>query len=114
MVRKSKLWAHALAAVTVLGLSACQTTSNVGSGSWKALGDSANKNVKHEIDTQSIKKEGNVVTYRTRTIINDIRLESLPNVPVFKTAISTYQMQCRERSYRIVDTELYKIGRAHV
>ncbi|AUZ06245.2 hypothetical protein ADP71_30500 [Vitreoscilla sp. C1] len=108
MVTQSKPWLGILGVVAILMLSACQTTSQVGPvGSWKALGDSANKNVKHEIDTQSIQKNGNVVTYRTRTVVDDIRLESLPNVPVFKTAVSTYQMQCRERSYRILDTELY-------
>ena len=94
------------AVCAMLALSACQTTQ-VGSGSWKSLGETANKNVTHEIDTQSIQKNGNVVTYRTRMVISDMRLESLPNVPPFKTAISSYQMQCKERSYRILDTELY-------
>lgn len=108
MVTQSKLWVGVLSVMAILILSACQTTTQVGpAGSWKNLGDSANQNVKHEIDTQSIQKNGNVVTYRTRTVVDDIRLESLPNLPVFKTAVSTYQMQCRERSYRILDTELY-------
>ena len=86
-----KVLARISAAATLLVLAACQTTTGGSSdgGKWKNIGASANQNVTHEIDTASIK-----------------RLESTPNLPAFKTGINQYQMSCRNKTYRITDTEL--------
>ena len=93
---------------TLLVLAACQTP-NTGSndgGKWKNIGASANQNVTHEIDTASIKRNGDVVGYRTRMVLKNAGLESTPNLPAFKTGINQYQMYCKNKTYRITDTEL--------
>ena len=82
-----KVLARISAAATLLVLAACQTTtggSNDG-GKWKNIGASANQNVTHEIDTASIKRNGDMVSYRTRMVLKNAGLESTPNLPAFKT-----------------------------
>ena len=103
-----KVLARITAITTLLGLAACQTPtagSNDG-GKWKNIGTSANQNVTHEIDTASIKRNGDVVAYRTRMVLKNASLESTPNIPAFKTGINQYQMYCKNKTYRITDTEL--------
>ena len=87
-------------------LAACQSTSSSSGGKWKNIGQSVNQNIKHELDTTSVQKNGNTVTFRDRKTVKNPQLETTPNLPVFKTAIKTYQMQCREKTYRIIATEL--------
>ena len=103
-----KVLARIATITTLLVLAACQTP-NTGSndgGKWKNIGASANQNVTHEIDTASIKRNGDVVGYRTRMVLKNAGLESTPNLPAFKTGINQYQMQCKNKTYRITDTEL--------
>lgn len=103
-----KVLARIATITTLLVLAACQT-SNTGSndgGKWKNIGASANQNVTHEIDTASIKRNGDVVGYRTRMVLKNAGLESTPNLPAFKTGINQYQMYCKNKTYRITDTEL--------
>ena len=56
--------------------------------------------------SKTVQKNGNTVTFRDRKTVKNPQLETTPNLPVFKTAINTYQMQCREKTYRIIATEL--------
>ena len=103
-----KVLARIASSTTLLVLAACQTP-NTGSndgGKWKNIGASANQNVTHEIDTASIKRNGDVVGYRTRMVLKNAGLESTPNLPAFKTGINQYQMYCKNKTYRITDTEL--------
>ena len=103
-----KVLARIATITTLLVLAACQTP-NTGSndgGKWKNIGASANQNVTHEIDTASIKRNGDVVGYRTRMVLKNAGLESTPNLPAFKTGINQYQMYCKNKTYRITDTEL--------
>ena len=103
-----KVLARIATITTLLVLAACQTP-NTGSndgGKWKSIGASANQNVTHEIDTASIKRNGDVVGYRTRMVLKNAGLESTPNLPAFKTGINQYQMYCKNKTYRITDTEL--------
>ena len=100
--------ARASAVATVLVLAACQTTptsSNDG-GKWKNIGQSSNQNVRSEVDIASIQRVGDVVVFRDRKVLKDPSLEATPNSPLFKTAVSTYQMQCKDKTYRITATEL--------
>ena len=103
-----KVLARIATITTLLVLAACQTP-NTGSndgGKWKNIGASANQNVTHEIDIASIKRNGDVVGYRTRMVLKNAGLESTPNLPAFKTGINQYQMYCKNKTYRITDTEL--------
>lgn len=103
-----KVLARVSAVVAVLVLAACQTTTIGGDagGKWKNIGQSANQNVRHELDTASVKRVGDVVTYRDRKVLKDPMAEATPNLPVFTTATNTYQMQCKDKTYRITATEL--------
>ena len=103
-----KVLARFATTATLLVLAACQTTTGGSSdgGKWKNLGASANQNVTHEIDTASKKHNGDMVAYRTRMVLKNAGMESTPNLPAFKTGINQYQMQCKNKTYRITDTEL--------
>ena len=103
-----KVLARFATTAALLVLVACQTTTGGSSdgGKWKNIGASANQNVTHEIDTASIKRNGDVVGYRTRMVLKNAGLESTPNLPAFKTGINQYQMYCKNKTYRITDTEL--------
>lgn len=102
-----KVLAHIVTVSAALLLAACQTTQGTGDGGkWKNIGQSANQNVSHELDTASIQRQGNVATFRERKVLKNPNLESTPNLPLFKTAINTYQMQCSNKTYRITATEL--------
>ena len=103
-----KVLARIATITTLLVLAACQTpsTGSNDGGKWKNIGASANQNVTHEIDTASIKRNGDVVGYRTRMVLKNAGLESTPNLPAFKTGINQYQMYCKNKTYRITDTEL--------
>ena len=89
-----KVLARFATTATLLVLAACQTTTGGSSdgGKWKNLGASANQNVTHEIDTASIKRNGDMVAYRTRMVLKNTGMESTPNLPAFKTGINQYQM----------------------
>ena len=103
-----KVLARIATITTLLVLAACQTP-NTGSndgGKWKNIGASANQNVTHEIDTASIKRNGDVVGYRTRMVLKNAGLESTPTLPAFTSGINQYQMYCKNKTYRITDTEL--------
>ena len=94
-----KVLARFATTATLLVLAACQTTTGGSSdgGKWKNLGASANQNVTHEIDTASIKRNGDMVAYRTRMVLKNAGMESTPNLPAFKTGINQYQCSAKTK-----------------
>jgi hypothetical protein len=89
-------------------LAACTTTSvpKAASGSWIELGVSASGNVQYALDNSSIRRQGNLVTFRDRKTVIDPKQQHYRNTPVYKTALSTTQIDCSRKLFRVLDVEL--------
>ncbi|PIT16952.1 surface-adhesin E family protein [Snodgrassella alvi] len=89
-------------------LAACTTTSvpKKADGSWIELGVSASGNVQHALDSNSIRRQGNLVTFRDRKIVIDPKQQYYSNTPAYKTALSTTQIDCSRKLFRVLDVEL--------
>ncbi|WP_434779762.1 surface-adhesin E family protein [Neisseria sp. Ec49-e6-T10] len=81
-------------------------TANQGA-SWVNIGVSTNNNILHELDKASIKKNGNIVTFKDRKTIDNLSKEHFVNVPEYKTSINTWQVNCSNRTFSLVDTQLF-------
>lgn len=97
---------------TALLLSACATTNSPSSseqdkGKWNDIGLSASGNIRYELDVNSIKRQGDTIEYRNRKIIIDPNVQYYRNTPVYKTALSTTLMDCRQKTFRVLEVELY-------
>ncbi|WMY92274.1 surface-adhesin E family protein [Snodgrassella communis] len=91
-------------------LAACTTTSvPKASGSWIELGISASGNVQYALDSGSIRRQGNLVTFRDRKIVIDPKQQHYNNTPAYKVALSTTQIDCSRKLFRILDVELLDI-----
>ncbi len=93
--------ATALAAL----LAACATGPNV-SGSWKDIGTTANGNIKAAIDTASIKRNGQLATFRDKKTVVKPSEERYVNTPAYKTAIGEWEIHCRNKTYRLTALQL--------
>lgn len=89
-------------------LAACQNTNAPLSagGRWINLGLSASSNIQYAMDSGSIKRQNNLVTFRDRKTIVDPKQQYYSNTPIYKTAISTIQIDCSRKIFRIMDVEL--------
>lgn len=94
---------------TALLLAACATTSPSApalKGQWQMLGVSASGNIQYELDKTSISRQGNNVIFRDRKTVIDPRQQYYSNTPAYKTAISTTQMDCARKNFRVLDVTL--------
>ncbi len=89
-----------------LVLAGCPSVSGP-AGSWKENGVSPNGNVRHEIDTSSIRKTGNTVTFRERITVSNPKTEHYVNTPHFKTAVNQWQVDCQARTRRLMAVEMW-------
>ena len=90
------------AAALVSLLAACTTTGGPGTGgNWSSIGETSNGNVRAYIDKSSIVRSGNLVTFRDRKTVVKPDEERYVNTPVYKTAIGTWEMDCRNKTYRL-------------
>ena len=92
-----------LAATALISLlAACSTTGGPGTeGNWSRLGETGNGNIRAYIDKDSIVRNGDVVTFRDRKVVVKPSEERYANTPPYKTAIGTWEMNCRAKTYRL-------------
>lgn len=99
-----------LPAVIALVLSACasqSSLSSVRSGSWQEIGVSPNGAVRHAVDTASIRRTGDTVVFRERVSVNNPALEHFAQTPAYKTAVNEWEMNCRQKAYRLLSVEMF-------
>jgi len=83
-------------------LAACSTTGGPGTdGNWSRLGETGNGNIRAYIDKDSIVRNGDMVTFRDRKVVVKPSEERYTNTPPYKTAIGTWEMNCRTKTYRL-------------
>lgn len=98
---------RAAAAAFALALAACAGTSGPSvSGSWEKIGTTANGNINAYIDKGSIRKTGNLVTFRDRKVVQKPDEERYVNSPKYKTAVGTWEMHCTNKTYRLTALQL--------
>ncbi len=79
-------------------------------GSWVNLGVSTNSNVLHELDKNSIKKNGTLVTFRDRKTIEDLSKAHFANTPAHKVSMNTWEVNCKNKTYSLVSIQLFDKG----
>lgn len=90
-------------------LAGCPSVGNVpqAGGDWHNMGEAGNGNLMLAVDKNSIKRNGALVTFRDRKIVVDMKNERFVNVPAYKTAISTWEMHCTNKTFRLTASTLY-------
>ena len=93
----------------VLALAGCPSMSSGPSlgGSWREVGLSQNGNMRYEIDTSSIRKEGSRVRVRERMTVTDVGREHDVNTPHFKPAVPQWQFDCQARTRRLAAVDMW-------
>lgn len=70
------------------------------------MGISADGNITHEINSSSIKRNSNTVTYQDRKTLKDPK-KHVNNLPEHKVSVNTWEMDCVNKTYRLMNSELY-------
>ncbi|MDO4641899.1 MAG: hypothetical protein Q4A84_09430 [Neisseria sp.] len=90
-----------VAPLVLLGvLSACVSGPQV-EGSWQSIGESSEGNIRNYIDKSSIKRTGNLVSFRDKKTVVNQSQERYVNTPRYKTAIGTWEIDCARKTYRL-------------
>ncbi|WP_416191630.1 surface-adhesin E family protein [Neisseria sp. CCUG12390] len=95
-----------MAASLALFLAACASSGSSGSGNWQSIGTTSNGNIKVSVDKSSIKKNGQLVTFRDRKVISKLSEEQFANTPAYKTALADWEIHCTNKTYRLTALQL--------
>lgn len=95
----------ATAALTLI-LAACATSGQSGGSNWQNIGTISNGNIKVSIDKASIKKNGQLVTFRDRKVVSKPSEEQFANTPAYKTALADWEIHCANKTYRLTALQL--------
>ncbi|UOO81846.1 hypothetical protein LVJ83_13225 [Uruburuella testudinis] len=95
----------AAAALAAL-LAACAATGPDVAGNWKEIGTINSGNIKAAIDTSSIKRNGQLATFRDKKTVLKPSEERYVNTPAYKTAVGEWEIHCRNKTYRLTALQL--------
>lgn len=98
---------RALPFAAALMLAACVSTSPNVAGNWQSIGETHNGNIRVYIDSNSIRRNGNTVTFREHKVINKPALEQFTNLPAYKSSVSEWEIQCAAKRYRLLSMQLF-------
>ena len=88
-------------------LAACSSTGGPHvAGSWEHIGDTNNGNIRAYLDKDSIKRNGQFVTFRDRKVVVKPEEERYVNTPRYKTAVGEWEIHCSNKTYRLVSLNL--------
>ena len=90
-------------------LAGCPSVGNVpqAGGDWHNMGEANNGNFMLAVDKNSIKRNDQLVTFRDRKIVVDMKEERFINVPPYKTAINNWETHCGNKTFRLTASTLY-------
>lgn len=97
------LWVLAACAALPVGSPALQ-------GDWHEVGVSASGNVEHAIDARSVRLQGDDVVFRERVRVLRMEAQTFTQTPAYKVAINQWQMNCRQKNYRLMATQLFDVS----
>lgn len=96
----------AVAPLLAVLLASCASTGPNVSGSWKEIGVTSNGNIQASIDTASIRRSGNLATFRDKKTVLKPSEERYVNTPRYKTAVGEWEINCRNKTYRLTALQL--------
>lgn len=109
-----------VAALLAIGLAACATTQPLpeapgraaprdpGNATlWQNLGVSPNGNIMHELDTQSVVRHGEGVTFRDRKTIFNLKRETFSTLPRHKVSVNSWRIDCQAQTYQLLASSLF-------
>ncbi|MDO4998149.1 MAG: hypothetical protein Q4E16_05870 [Neisseria sp.] len=91
---------------SVFLLASCASTGPNVAGNWQHLGNTHNGNIRNYIDQSSIKRAGQIATFRDRMVIQKTEQHRFQDTPVYKTAVGTWEIDCKNHTYRLTAIEL--------
>ncbi len=102
----------AVATGAILLLAGCPSThsplSDATTGaSWVNIGVSSNNNTLHELDKNSIKKNGSMVTFRDKKTLDNPGKAQFTNLPEHKTSLNEWEVNCKNKTYTLASTRLF-------
>ena len=74
---------------------------------WQNLGVSPNGNILNELDKLSVRKQGQLVSFRDRKTIFNLKKENFLSTPRHKVSINSWQIDCSQRTFRLLDMVLF-------
>jgi hypothetical protein len=86
---------------TAPGLGGRTSQSNVPTADWENLGVSPNGNILNEIDRLSIRRQGDLVSFRDRKTIFDLSKENFLSTPRHKVSLNSWQIDCKAQTFRL-------------
>lgn len=101
----SRLSSLSSAVALALLLASCASGPKV-EGTWKDVGATGNGNITAAIDHSSIKKNGNFATFRDKKTVLKTNEERYVNTPKYKTAVGEWEINCRNKTYRLTALKL--------
>ena len=96
----SRLSSLSSAVALALLLASCASGPKV-EGTWKDVGATGNGNITAALDPSSIKKNGNFATFRDKKTVLKTNEERYVNTPKYKTAVGEWEINCRNKTYRL-------------
>lgn len=96
----------AVAPLLAVLLASCASTGPNVSGSWKEIGVTSNGNIQASIDAASIHRSGNLATFRDKKTVLKPSEERYVNTPRYKTAVGEWEINCRNKTYRLTALQL--------
>ncbi|NHR08174.1 hypothetical protein HA052_23565 [Chromobacterium haemolyticum] len=84
-----------------------QSGASPANADWQNLGVSPNGNILNELDKLSVRKQGQVVSFRDRKTIFNLKKENFLSTPRHKVSINTWQIDCSQRTFRLLDMVLF-------
>ena len=102
----------AVATGATLLLAGCPSThtplSDATTGaSWVNIGVSNNSNIRHDLDKNSIKKNGSMVSFRDRKTLDNPDRSTFNNMPEHKTSLNEWEINCKNKTFTLVSTRLF-------
>lgn len=74
---------------------------------WQNLGVSPNGNILNELDKLSLKRSGELVTFRDKKTIFNPKKENFLSTPPHKYSINTWQINCAAQTFRLLNMALF-------
>lgn len=74
---------------------------------WENIGTISNGNIKVFINKNSIKRNGNIVSFQDKKVVSNLRAERFVNTPTYKTAIADWEIHCKNKTYRLAAIQLF-------
>ncbi|MCP1293007.1 hypothetical protein NK214_22775 [Chromobacterium sp. S0633] len=84
-----------------------QSGASPANADWQNLGVSPNGNILNELDKLSVRKQGQVASFRDRKTIFNLKKENFLSTPRHKVSINTWQIDCSQRTFRLLDMVLF-------